>query len=338
MIGGNAPFNYSINGQSPVPSSGRYFNVPSIAGTYTITVEDNNGCTFTTDPVTITQPSAPVTFSAQGATGCGETGNTITITAAGGYGNYSYSDDGGSTFQSGSVFSNLANGSYSTDVEDAMGCKAERPSTVELTQLSSSAIMGNTQVCTGATTTLYAVPAGGEPPYTYSLNGAAFVPSSERYFNVPAGTYTITVMDAGGCTYTTPSVTVIATGCGGIANLGGTLMGSVNDKNKGIRGGSANDAATAAPQIANNKVVAVSGFEAHLSPNPAPSSFHLQMESNSKDDVQLIVTNMMGVKVYEAKGGIDGAYEFGANFPRGMYILQIMQGNTVHTVKLIKGE
>ncbi len=45
----------------------------------------------------------------------------------------------------------------------------------------------------------------------------------------------------------------------------------------------------------------------------------------------------MGAKVYEGKGGIDGTYEFGGDFASGMYILQIRQGNKIHTVKLIKG-
>lgn len=339
VIGGDAPFNYSLNGATPVSSAERFFNVPAMAGTYTISVTDNENCTITTDPITITQPSAPITFSSQGSTLCSEISNsTITISASGGYGGFSYSDNGGSSYQSSPVFTGLSYGSYSVDVEDQKGCKAASPLTIEFTQLSSSAIMGNTQVCTGGSTTIYTVPSGGTPPYAYSLNGAPVVPSSERYFNVPAGTYTITVLDAGGCTYTTPSITVTATGCGGLVNIGRTPQASVNDKSNGVRGGLDINATAPAPQVVNDKIVAISGFEAHLSPNPAPSAFHLQMESSSKDDVELIVTNMMGVKVYAARGGIDGAYEFGTTFPRGMYILQIIQGKTVHTVKLIKGE
>ncbi len=329
VLGGNGPFSYSLNNGPFVPSANRYFNVTALAGTYTITVEDNSGCSTTTDPITITQPSTPVIFSAQGATGCsGEAGNSITINASGGYGGYSYSDDGGGSYQPGSVFSDLANGSYIVDAEDMQGCKAVSPLTVKLNGLTSSGIMGKIQVCTGGGTTIYTVPSGGASPYTYSLNGAAFVPSSERYFYVPAGTYTITVMDASSCTYTTPSATVTSVSC-----FGGEPLGSSNNNNA-VGEGSASSPAHAI----NNKVVASSGFAAHLSPNPAPSAFHLQMESSSKDDVVLMVTNMMGVKVYEARGGVDGSYEFGSNFPRGMYILQIMQGNTVHTVKLIKGE
>lgn len=78
-------------------------------------------------------------------------------------------------------------------------------------------------------------------------------------------------------------------------------------------------------------------FTTHISPNPSQSIFHLQMQSSSREDVELIVTNVMGAKVYEGKGGIDGTYEFGGDFASGMYILQIRQGNKIHTVKLIKG-
>jgi hypothetical protein len=78
-------------------------------------------------------------------------------------------------------------------------------------------------------------------------------------------------------------------------------------------------------------------FAAHVSPNPAPSAFHVQIESSSSEDVSLTVVNMLGVKVYEGRGGVDGQYSFGETFAKGIYILQIRQGNEVHTVKLVKG-
>jgi hypothetical protein len=61
------------------------------------------------------------------------------------------------------------------------------------------------------------------------------------------------------------------------------------------------------------------------------------MQSSSREDVQLIVTDMTGRKMYETKGSIDQTYEFGARFTSGMYILQIRQGNELHTVKLVRG-
>ena len=45
-------------------------------------------------------------------------------------------------------------------------------------------------------------------------------------------------------------------------------------------------------------------FKAHVYPNPSTTQFTLQLESSSREDVELIVSNMLGEKVYEGKGGI----------------------------------
>lgn len=232
----------------------------------------------------------------------------IAVTAAGGYGNYSYSDNNGSSYQTGSTFSGLSYGSYIVAVKDQDGCSAS-PVTVKIPALSAPAISGNLMVCVGSNATISTTGTGGVAPYAYSLNGLAYVSSSNRYFSVSPGTYTITVKDNVSCTYTTPSVTVTTMTCS-------TL----------VEGGVQQKVETTQPE-----------FTAHVSPNPALTTFHLQIQSSSKEDVELIVTNMLGIKVYEGRGGVDGTYEFGAGFTSGMYILQIRQGNTMHTVKLVKG-
>jgi hypothetical protein len=305
--GGVSPYTYSLNATNNfVSSANRYFTVG--AGTDSITVMDNQGCKVTTAPATITQPSAPVSFTtAQGGQGC--TGNAgIVITAAGGYGGYSYSDNGGSSYQSNNTFSGLSYGNYTVAVKDQNGCSAPT-SVVKLAALTSTAIQGTLTVCpSGATTTIYTTPSGGEAPYSYRLDSGSYVPSSGRYFSVAAGTHTIDVKDNLSCTYTPPAVTVTVS-CPGLVEGGG------DQKVEG----------------------AAAMFAAHVMPNPAQGAFHLQMQSSSREEVELTVTNMQGVKVYEGRGGVENTYEFGSGFTGGMYILQIRQGKEVHTVKLVKG-
>jgi hypothetical protein len=306
--GGASPYLYSLDGGGTVAQASRYFSVP--AGSHTITVTDNNGCTATAT-ATVTQPAAPVSFSSvTGGQGCSNTAG-ISITAAGGYGNYSYSDNGGSSYQSSSLFSGLSYGSYTLAVKDQNGCAAPN-SVVTFAPFTTSPIQGDTTVCPGGSVTIYSVPSGGIPPYSYSLDNAVFVASNQRYFNVTAGTHTITVKDNASCTVTPPAITIVTDSC-----IKSTL--------------------STAPVIASAAKQSNEGFTAHIEPNPTPSTFHLQLQSSSREDVQLVVTNILGVKVYEAKGSIDNAYEFGAAFKNGIYILQILQGNTVHTVKLVKG-
>ena len=197
--GGLTPYTYSLNGATPVSQANRIFSVP--VGSYYIKVTDNQGCTATTPTVNVTQPSAAVTFTAvQGGAGClGNAG--ISITAAGGYGTYSYSDNSGSSYQASNLFSNLGYGSYTVEVKDKNGCTSAA-TVVKLTALTSTAIQGTLTVCAGGTTTIYTVPSGGAAPYSFRLDSSVYVPANERYFNVGVGTHTINVKDNASCTYT----------------------------------------------------------------------------------------------------------------------------------------
>ncbi len=315
-IGGATPYTYSLNTNGVsgpfVASANRYFYVP--AGTYYITVKDNVGCTYNTDTISITQPSAGVSFTTSiGGQACNTLAG-IVVTAAGGYGGYTYSDDGGSTYQTENMFSGLAYGSYTIAVKDQNGCAAT-PAVVKFSPLTSSSIAAaKNPICPGSGTTIYTVPSGGTAPYSYSLDGLLYVPSNSRYFYVPGGQHTITVKDNVSCTYGPLSITIdtSSASCAPTLREGGTE---------------------------ELKKLSPSGpmFEARLMPNPTQSTFHLQLQSSSREDVELLVMNMLGVKVYESKGGIDNTYEFGGGFISGVYILQVRQGNEVHTMKLVKG-
>jgi SprB repeat len=91
------------------------------AGTYTVTVTDANGCHKTQvlevkQPVALTAKvtSKPVCF--------GSVSGMITVAAAGGTAPYSYSINGGSTYQNEAEFNSVLPGSYNLIVKDANGC------------------------------------------------------------------------------------------------------------------------------------------------------------------------------------------------------------------------
>ncbi len=64
----------------------------------------------------------------------------------------------------------------------------------------------------------------------------------------------------------------------------------------------------------------------------------LVMQSNSNEEVEIIVIDMYGKKVYQTKGSINETYIFGNKFASGMYIVRVIQGTKSQTLKLIKGE
>ncbi len=205
--GGTAAYTYSINGGT-YQSSNVFSNLA--AGTYSIVVKDVNGCVSAAGSVTITQPAAPVTYTTtQVNVLCnGASTGSITVTATGGTGAYTYSINGG-TCQASNVFSNLAAGTYTIMAKDANGCTSGTGSVTIIQNAVVAFTSAKTNVnCYGASTGSITVSAtGGTAAYTYSINGGTYQ-SSNVFSNLPAGTYSIVVKDANSCTSDAGSVTI----------------------------------------------------------------------------------------------------------------------------------
>jgi hypothetical protein len=92
--------------------------------------------------------------------------------------------------------------------------------------------------------------------------------------------------------------------------------------------------ATGTPNSLNS--MAQNSSAVHVLPNPTRTSFTLSLQSSSKESVQIIVTDMSGKKLYQATGSSTQHYTFGHELGSGMYILQVMQGKQIQTLKLIK--
>jgi gliding motility-associated-like protein len=174
-------------------------NIAAIpSGTYIVTVADANGCTATRS-ATITQPS-PIAITATSTNpSCnGNNNGSINITATGGTGTYSYNWGGGITTQN---RTGLAIGTYNVTVTDANGCTASvtqtlmQPTTLGVTNtaVNISCNGGNNGTITTTTT-------GGTTPYAYNWGGGI---TTANRSGLTAGTYTLTVTDANGCSATT---------------------------------------------------------------------------------------------------------------------------------------
>ncbi|NDG33346.1 hypothetical protein EB118_25190, partial [bacterium] len=166
------------------------------AGTYTVTVTDANGCTAQTS-VTITQPQGGLTLSATHVNVLcfGNNTGSINLTVTGGTPVYTYAWSNNTTQEDPQ---NLASGSYTVTVTDANGCTAQTSVTITqpATALSVSATPQNI-LCLNGTGAVTSTPVGGVPPYTYSWTNNA---TTQNITGMQAGTYTVTVMDANGCT------------------------------------------------------------------------------------------------------------------------------------------
>ena len=115
--GGNSPYLYSLN-SGAYQASGTFGSLS--AGTYTVTVQDINLCTFDV-PLTITEPSEVLSGAVDSQTNVacfGTATGSVTIAGSGGVPPYDYNLDAG-VFQTSGTFGNLVAGTYTVTVRDA---------------------------------------------------------------------------------------------------------------------------------------------------------------------------------------------------------------------------
>ncbi len=198
--GGTSPYQYAID-SGAFQSTGTFGSL--MAGTYTITVRDSKLCTFDLT-ATINQPWIPLTANIVSQTNVpcsGGSQGSVTAAGWGGTSPYMYSLNG-APYQASGTFSSLSAGSYTIFVRD--GVSDIFNLTVEITQSESLGLIVTPEDphCLGGNDgSAVAVPSGGTAPYSYiwSTDPAQ---NTQTATNLSAGTYSVTVTDANGCTAT----------------------------------------------------------------------------------------------------------------------------------------
>ncbi|WP_188619531.1 T9SS type B sorting domain-containing protein [Flavobacterium suaedae] len=189
---------YSIDGTN-FQSSTTFSNLNQ--GTYTVTVQNADGCTSVLTGVTIDDaPTIPaIATTTQIQPDCLVTTGTIEVTAPTGT-DLEYSIDG-VNFQSSNTFVNLTPGTYSITIQNAEGCTSVANNIVinDIPTDPANPTVSETQPnCFNNTGSIEVTsPLGTD--LTYSINGVNFQ-SSTTFNNLNPGTYTITVKNAGNCT------------------------------------------------------------------------------------------------------------------------------------------
>ena len=195
-----------------------YFPGPSIVipnlpnGKYDITVEDNTGCTFDVNDITITTEKAkPVSIGSiyvNNHPTCGNTDGDIQFYVSGGSGKYEYRVNGGAyQLYTDGLIPTLGAGTYYVEVQDTLyrSCANPVSATIVLRNQSSDLTVKVTPTdatdCTLANGKLTLTITGGSLTYThYRLNGVLLSPLDREYLNLAPGAYVVTVTDDNGCT------------------------------------------------------------------------------------------------------------------------------------------
>jgi gliding motility-associated-like protein len=248
---GIAPFTFTITGTATVPgpitnNTAATFNNLE-AGTYTVTFTDANNCAGTTASIVITAGTA-ITSTYSTTNSCpGLNNGGSTITATSGTGPYTFTLTGytgtpiavppaSMTFPSlaGSAFGT----SYAVTISDATGCTGTKTMYVyEGAGITGVGTFTDATCAAVANGTLTVTPNSGTGPYTFSIDGGPFVPSSTppaiTFTGLAQGSHTVTIKDVSGCTGTvtktigagaglTATATATAASCSMVSN--GTIL------------------------------------------------------------------------------------------------------------------
>ncbi len=234
QAGGTAPFSYSWN-TTPVQSTTTATNL--IAGTYSVTVTDANGCSFTSNSTTVTQPTAITVSATHTASICGQSNGTITVQASGGVPPFVFSLNGGAG-QASNFFNNLASGNYTVTATDANGCSFTTVEVVGVLPTVNIQSSNSTAVsCFGGNNgTISIVATGGVAPLQYNLSGNPQQPTPS-WSNLTAGNYTVIVTDANNCASTVTVTVAQPTLLTASATNNGTTCSNPNGSVSAIAGG-----------------------------------------------------------------------------------------------------
>ncbi|MEM7036949.1 MAG: SprB repeat-containing protein, partial [Bacteroidota bacterium] len=215
VSGSGAPFTYAWTGPNGFTATTE--DLSGLApGTYTLVTTDANGCTATGN-ATVFEPAALASSLQAPINGCGHhvscaggADASIDLTVNGGTVPYTYlwTGPGGLTFTSEDL-SNIGAGTYDVTVTDANGCQITLSQVITAPPAlggSLSALVqgcGYNISCFGGNDGQAEVDSvwGGCPPYTYAWSNGDV---SATATGLSAGTHSVTITDAQGCTFSGP--------------------------------------------------------------------------------------------------------------------------------------
>ncbi|RYZ51532.1 MAG: T9SS type B sorting domain-containing protein [Sphingobacteriales bacterium] len=196
--GGTTPVTYSWNSTPPQTSQ----NLTGVGpGTYTVTVTQGNGCTFT-ETYTVTGNATPVFVKVKDTTNtiCTTPNGMIEVFGVGGTPSYTFNIDGG-PFGSARKFNNLTSGAHTVIIKDQNDCQSDTTVTLKNYSytLDVEAEAKNAWCDAGGLGGEVTITAeGGTQPYGYFWENLD-IGKGPQMRNLPKGSYKVVVTDRYGC-------------------------------------------------------------------------------------------------------------------------------------------
>ncbi|GAB3165080.1 SprB repeat-containing protein [Telluribacter humicola] len=170
-------------------------------GTYVLDVTLPNSCHVPKKSVTVTyDPTKPFlnTPTATSQVACNGNDGSIKLAITGGTAPYSYAWSNSATTKD---ISGLSPGTYNVLVTDAVGCTINGSATVGSRTTATITPTTTNATCFGSNNGSITLGVTGKAPFTYSWSNSNI---TKDIVNLLAGTYTVTVKDADGCSTALP--------------------------------------------------------------------------------------------------------------------------------------
>ena len=195
-IGGTPAYQWLWSGGSN-PNSQTNHGLTAAGSPYGVTITDANGCSAQESVTIVDQPGPTATISNIVHPACnGQNTGSATVSGSGGTGPYTYAWNT-TPQQTSTTAVNLAAGTYIVTVTDANLCTVTATAILSNPTNLNAYIVAPQIKCFGACDgTAYVNVTGGTSPYTYLWNN---LQNTQTATNLCAGTYSVTVSDAHGC-------------------------------------------------------------------------------------------------------------------------------------------
>ncbi|MCB0516369.1 MAG: gliding motility-associated C-terminal domain-containing protein [Chitinophagales bacterium] len=205
---------YSIDGGETYSTD--YFFSDLSDGVYKVMVRADNGCeiTYENNPVVVeTQIGLMVNNVNVIQPNCSNDGySSIKIIAEGGN-EIMYSIDAGETFQTESLFENVAAGTYNILVKNELGCSATYTTNIHINDFSPIELINvatQDDTCIeGEDAYIHIEATGGVGNLQYSIDGGNTYSGNPNFNNLGAGTYLLSIIDGGDCVLDSPPLIVL---------------------------------------------------------------------------------------------------------------------------------
>jgi gliding motility-associated-like protein len=193
-VGGVGNYTYAWNDPAAQATATA---VDLLAGTYSVTVTDQNNCESITQVTVNEPPLLEVTADFTALSCTGDPDGTATVTPTGGTQPYSYLWSDNQVTQ---TATGLDAASYTVTVTDANGCEAETSVTLTAPEQITLSTSTNDVLCfDGADGSANVQVLTGDGPFTYEWSDGQDTPTAT---GLTAGAYMVTVNGASGCTAT----------------------------------------------------------------------------------------------------------------------------------------